>query len=65
MILPGFRDPKLVELARVLTREDERNFKRGSDLELAQGERIILRSPDGSRWALTVNNSGVLGTTAL
>jgi hypothetical protein len=27
-------------------------------------ERLIFRSPDGTRWILTVDDSGVLGTTA-
>lgn len=64
MNLPAFANPQMVELCRVLIKEDERNHKRGRDVELAQTERIILRSPDGTRWALTVDNSGVLGTVA-
>jgi hypothetical protein len=32
---------------------------------VTRDERLILRSPDGTRWALTVDNSGVLGTTAV
>lgn len=27
--------------------------------------RIILRSPDGTRWYLTVDNAGVVGATSL
>lgn len=41
---------------------DSENFKRGRDLRLQQGERIILMAPDGGLWAITVDNSGVLGT---
>ena len=47
-----------------LTREDERNRKVGRDVTLLVGERIILKSPDGSRWAITVSNAGALSTTA-
>jgi hypothetical protein len=43
---------------------DRDNFKRGGDVELDAG-RIILRSPDGARWALTVSNAGVVGATSL
>lgn len=70
MILPlppnlrGFGD-HLSEVYRVLVKEDERNFKKGSDLRLVQGERIILVSPDSTRYILTVADDGTLGTTAL
>lgn len=47
-----------------LVREDERNRKIGRDVTLLVGERIILKSPDGTRWAVTVNNAGALGTVA-
>lgn len=30
-----------------------------------QTGRVILRSPDGQSWALTVSNSGVLTTTVM
>lgn len=47
-----------------LVREDERNRKVGQDVRLLVGERIILKSPDGSRWAIEVDNAGALSTTA-
>ena len=46
-------------------RELSKTLRRGVDLEFANGERVILRSPDGSRFALTVDNAGALSTTAL
>lgn len=64
MILPNFTNPQLVELSRVLIAEDEKNWKRGRDIELARGERLILRSPDGTRYALVVDNAGALSTVA-
>lgn len=30
-----------------------------------QAGRIVLRSPDGQSWAVTVNNSGTLTTTVM
>lgn len=65
MILPQFTDPRMIELVRVLTAEIEKTFQRGRDVELARGERLILRSPDGSRFIVEVDNTGALGTTAL
>ena len=40
-------------------------FHKGEDVELARGERLILHSPDGARWAVSVDNAGAIGTTAL
>jgi len=45
-------------------RELDRRHKRGVDLELAS-ERLILRSPDGSRFSVVVDNTGALSTVAL
>jgi hypothetical protein len=49
---------------------DRENRKTGRDIEMVQSdgtrtERIILRSDDGSRWALTVDNSGNLSATSI
>jgi len=49
---------------RVLELADRRNLKRGQDLELARA-RLILRSPNGTRYRLTVDDAGNLGTEAL
>lgn len=57
---PGYQNKLNAELAR----EDRRNRKAGTDIELT-AERLIIKSPDGSRFALTVSNAGVLSATAL
>jgi hypothetical protein len=49
---------------RLLTAEFEQMRRRGQDLEL-RAERLILSSPDGARWALTVDNAGVISAVAL
>ena len=48
-----------------LTRNDAMVFKKGQDVELAQGEQFILRDTNGVRYGITVNTSGVLVVTAL
>jgi len=55
------------ETARNLALEqvDRANFKHFEDIDLANSERLILVSPDGTRYSVTVDNSGNLGTTAL
>lgn len=42
----------------------EQTLKRGQDIEVG-GARIILQSPDGSRFAIAVSDLGVLSATAL
>jgi hypothetical protein len=46
-------------------RRDGESLKRGRDIELAAGERLILRSPDGSRFYLSVADDGTLTAEAL
>ena len=48
----------------VLTRNDNELPHYGRDWELARGERLILRSPNGSRWALSVSDGGALSVVA-
>lgn len=59
-------DPRwAAEQTRQLEQQWATTHKRGTDVELGIGERVIMRSPDGTRWALTVSNTGALVTTAL
>lgn len=62
MKLPRPTDRVVSEMARQIEMADEKNYKRDRDLEIGQN-RIILTSPNGSRYALTVTDAGVLGTT--
>lgn len=53
-----------------LERADLENRKAGRDIELSLGdgvrrERLVLRSPDGTRWEITVDNGGTLAATSL
>lgn len=68
MILPrplpiyDFRNE--AELRAALEREDRNNQKLSRDVVIA-GRRLVLVSPDGTRFALTVSNAGVLAAVAL
>jgi hypothetical protein len=44
---------------------DRSNFKHFEDVDLANNERLILVSANGTRYSLTVTDAGVLGTTAV
>lgn len=64
MKLPRQTDRNLTEMARQIEQADSMNYKRDRDVEMSNN-RLILTSPNGSRYALTVDNAGVIGTTAL
>lgn len=64
MKLPRLQDPSLTEMARQVQMADQMNYKRDRDVEIVQN-RLILTSPNGSRYAVTVNDAGVLGTAPL
>ena len=50
------------EIARAV----EKAWARGEDVVLVGAkDRLILRSPNGARFHVSVDDSGVLGTTAL
>lgn len=43
---------------------DQQNHKRNRDLELGGG-RLIMQSPNGARWSVTIDNLGNITATAL
>lgn len=61
MKLPPPSLAALGEWRREIERADRNNLKRGRDIEAGAG-RVILTSPNGTRYALTVANDGTLGT---
>lgn len=64
MKLPRSEDRVVSEISRQVELADKFNYKRDRDLEIGEN-RVILTSPNGSRYALTVTNAGVLGTVAV
>jgi hypothetical protein len=48
-----------------LDKMDAANRKKGQDVEVAGAERLILSSPNGSRWSIRVSNAGALSAVAL
>jgi len=60
----GFDPSRERQKNSMLEQADRENHKQGRDVELGQGERVIMRSADGTRWALVVNNDGTLTASA-
>lgn len=49
-------------MRRELETADMANFKKGQDVRLQNGERLILKSPNGTLYYLKVANDGTLST---
>lgn len=59
-------DPRwAAENNRALEQKLAMAHRKGADVELGQDEKLILRSPNGSRWSITVSNAGTISATAL
>lgn len=64
MKLPVTNNPFMTEVFRILEREDSQNVKKNRNIEMGDNQ-LILTSPDGSRYALVVDNAGALSTVAV
>ena len=53
--------PVLQQIARLLTT----SYQKGSDVELNSEQKLIIVSPNGTRYQITVDNSGVLSASAV
>lgn len=64
-IAPGQYSQANEQQARgAVERADMQNHKRNSDVEIGQG-RLILTSPDGTRWSVTVDNAGAISAASV
>jgi hypothetical protein len=52
------------ELRRTVEAEDAQNHKRNRDVEIGVG-RLILTSPNGTRYSIVVSNAGVISAVAV
>ena len=61
---PQYNRQKAQTANGIIERADSQNHKRNRDIEVGVA-RIILTSPDGTRYALTVANDGTVGSSAV
>ena len=61
---PAWDAGEEAQLRRALEREDRNNRKIGTDVEVG-ANRLVLRSPNGARWSITVSNTGAIAAVAL
>lgn len=61
---PSWSRAQEAERNRQIEAADRENHKRGRDVEIGEA-RLILTSPNGTRYSVTVDNAGNLSTTSL
>ena len=49
----------------IIEQADLQSHKKLADMEIVAPQRLILRSPNGTRYVISVDNAGVLSATAL
>ena len=68
MILPAaperYSDIDTNKMNLLIEQADQLNHKKNQDVEVGAA-RLILKSPNGTRYSITVDNSGNVGATAL
>lgn len=52
------------DVRRTMELEDQQNHKRNRDVEIGEA-RLILTSPNGTRYSISVSNAGVISTVAV
>jgi hypothetical protein len=55
-------------MSRLLMELNKREIntrKNDTDVEIAGAQRLILSSPDGTRWSITVSNAGAISATSI
>lgn len=65
--IPGPRYDETRENLRnnMLEQSDKQNIKRYENIEIRDPQLLVLVSPNGSRWKITVSNTGALSATAI
>lgn len=61
---PQYNRMIFADMVRILQSADAENHKRGRDVEIGSA-RLILTSPNGTRYAVTVDNAGNISTSAV
>jgi hypothetical protein len=59
--LQAYFAPVLQQIARLLTT----SYQKGSDVELNSDQRLIIDSPNGTRYEVKTDNSGNLSTSVV
>lgn len=64
LVLPLPVDQREGRVFAELTRADAENLKRSGHVAIPLNQYLVLQSPDGTWWQVSVSNAGVLETTS-
>jgi hypothetical protein len=68
MILPAvttdYNQRNISQMNLAIEQADSLNHKKNQDVEIGAA-RLVIKSPNGTRYSITVDNSGNVGATAL
>jgi hypothetical protein len=59
-----YNQPDDQTLRNMLEKADTENHKKNRDVDISPG-RLIIKSPDGTRWSIEVDNSGNVSASSL
>jgi hypothetical protein len=62
---PDYDQVAELTLRRALELADALNRKKNADIELGQDEKLVIRSPNGTRYYLTFSNVVALSATTM
>ncbi len=62
---PRYNQSEEARRNREIELADGKNLKRQQDIELVSGMRLIMSSPNGTRYSITVSNAAALVVTAI
>ena len=61
---PNYDETTINQMNLLIEQADGMNHKKNQDVEVGDS-RLILKSPNGTRYSITVDNSGNVGATAV
>ncbi len=62
---PNYNQSDEARRNREIELSDRENLKRQQDIELVSGMRLIMSSPNGTRYKITVSNAAAIVVTAI
>jgi hypothetical protein len=62
---PAWTQPYQIRVNQAIEANDVTVRHKGDDVEIAVRTKLILRSPSGARWSITVSDTGTIAAVAL
>lgn len=60
---PQYSQSDQQRVRTAMDKADKANLKQGKDVFLVQGERLVIKSPNGTQYKIVVSDAGVLSAS--